>query len=63
MILTKRQIIDIALKESVENVNSKAYNRMLMRIFSYPEIDFIQMIHKELNWSLEPIRKNTYIVK
>lgn len=59
MILTKRQIIDIEIKKKFKG---KAPNLLIKTLMSQPDNEFIPAINKDLNWTLEPIAKNRYIV-
>jgi hypothetical protein len=36
--------------------------RAIRKLLSYPEEAFEEMIRKQLNWKLEVVRKNLYIV-
>lgn len=59
MIRTKRQIIDMVYSEYRE---SKYYDMILRKLLNMPEQKFISDIKDDINWTLEPIRKNQYIV-
>ena len=63
MILTKKQIITEIMKKFCPDNTSKHYFRALRRSLAMSDNHFIPTVLNELNWSLEPIRKNTYIVR
>lgn len=60
MILTKLQLIKYLLKGNI--FNEKVFKNVYSAYKKMREDLFIKMIKKELNISLEPIRKNLYIV-
>lgn len=63
MILTKKQIITEIMRGICLDPKSKFYVRVMLKSLSTPDNHFIPTVLKELNWNLEPIRKNTYIVR
>ena len=62
MILTKRQIIAEIMSKFCKDSSSKFYSRVMLKSLGVPDNWFIPTVAKELNWKLEPVRKNTYIV-
>jgi hypothetical protein len=60
MIITKKQLIDDHLKGyKLDEVSLKILFKQMYRM---SEIEFIETIGRELNYKLEPIRTNTYLV-
>ena len=57
--MTKSALIDELLEQIHED--SKGYLRK--KLLNLPELDFIKTVKSDLGATLEPIRKNTYIVK
>jgi hypothetical protein len=49
------------LKESMHD--DRIINKVMGHFMRMPELEFIAMIKEKLNYDLEPIRKNQYIVK
>jgi hypothetical protein len=60
MILTKRQLIKMALKEAFRS--EKIINKVTNKIMHMPEKEFIEFVDTELHWRLEAVRKNQYLV-
>lgn len=58
MILNKNQIIDIYISDAAEEIRENV-KRRLNRL---PELSFLYLVKYDMNWSLDPIRKNLYIV-
>jgi hypothetical protein len=58
MILTKGQIIDLLFS----GYDKKVITGVRKMMFRTPDFEFIHLVKNDLNWNLEIIRKNTYIV-
>lgn len=60
MIQTKINLVKMIYADY--NFKSKTVKKCIHKVMCYPEIVFIDMIRTELNFHIEPIRKNTYII-
>lgn len=58
MILNKNQIIDFLLTD----IPVSYHERMRRKLLSSPELYFLSLVKHDINWSLEPVRRNLYIV-
>lgn len=62
MILTKKQIIVEVYKNRGQELPEKVLNFLYKRISKYSEKEFSEYADSELNFKLDPIRKNQYLV-
>lgn len=60
MILTKTKLIEMLLADF--KFGNKAVNNCIEKYRKYPEMEFYKIVKKDLKFTLEPIRKNTYII-
>ena len=60
MILTKIQIIQMLLDGYV--LPERIIKKVIRKHLDLPEVEFEERVQKELNFRLEPIRKNQYII-
>ena len=61
MILTKSELIDFILIDFAKT-ELRIIKRIKNKMFRIPEHHFISMIDSELNFKLEIVRKNLYII-
>ena len=66
MILSKRELIDQLLSDFQNpdycKESMRIFKRIVRKIRRMPEEDFIEKISNELNYKVEIIRKNLYII-